>query len=86
MEKFFAARTTLSLSYLFAPSCFSASHDTRHSSDAWKEVIALFGPTNAKRYGPWRQLHNVLEAPDSDLKKLSVENVIDFLKQKLTNY
>ena len=51
-----------------------------------KEVIALFGPTNPKRYGPWGQLHNVLEAPDSNLKKLSVENVIEVLNQKLTNY
>ena len=51
-----------------------------------KEVIALFGPTNPKRYGPWGQLDNVLEAPDSELKKLSVENVIEVLNQKLTNY
>ena len=51
-----------------------------------KEVVALFGPTNPKRYGPWEQLHNVLEAPDSELEKLSVDHVTKFLNQKLANY
>ena len=50
-----------------------------------KEVVALFGPTDPKRYGPWGQLHNVLEAPSRELKKLSVEHVTQFLNKKLTN-
>ena len=48
-----------------------------------KEVVALFGPTEPKRYGPWGQLNNVIKAPANDLNKLSTEHVADFLNQKI---
>ena len=48
-----------------------------------KGVVALFGPTDLNRYGPWGQLHNVLTAPDDDLRKLPTERVAEYLRQKL---
>ncbi len=48
-----------------------------------KEVVALFGPTDPNRYGPWGQLHNVLAAPDADLGNLPTEQVAECLRQKL---
>ena len=48
-----------------------------------KEVVALFGPTDPNRYGPWGQLHNVLAAPDGDLRNLPTEQVAECLRQKL---
>lgn len=50
-----------------------------------KDVIALFGPTDPKRFGPWGQLHNVLAAPNADLSKLPVGQVADCLMQKLAD-
>ena len=48
-----------------------------------KQVVALFGPTDPRRFGPWGQLENVLTAPDADLARLPVAQVANFLLQKL---
>ena len=48
-----------------------------------KQVVALFGPTDPRRFGPWGQLENVLTAPDADLARLPAAQVADFLLQKL---
>jgi len=48
-----------------------------------KPVVALFGPTNPKRFGPWGQLNNVLTAPDANLAKLLPAKVANFILQKL---
>ena len=48
-----------------------------------KEVVALFGPTEPQRFGPWGQLKNVLTAPNADLAKLPVKQVAEFLLGKL---
>ena len=48
-----------------------------------KPVVALFGPTDPKRFGPWGQMENVLSAPDADLSKLPATQVADFILQKL---
>ena len=48
-----------------------------------KPVVALFGPTDPKRFGPWGQMENVLSAPDADLSRLPAMQVADFILQKL---
>ena len=48
-----------------------------------KPVVALFGPTDPKRFGPWGQMENVLSAPDADLSRLPATQVADFILQKL---
>ncbi|MDP6795493.1 MAG: glycosyltransferase family 9 protein [Verrucomicrobiota bacterium] len=48
-----------------------------------KQVVALFGPTDPRRFGPWGQLENVLTAPDANLARLPAAQVADFLLQKL---
>ena len=43
-------------------------------------VVALFGPTDPRRYGPYptdRPTHRVLTAPDADLAKLAPEAVAE---------
>ena len=49
-----------------------------------KEVVALFGPTDPRKYGPWKQLHNVIKAPKANLEKLRTEQVCEFLEQKIS--
>jgi len=51
-----------------------------------KEVVALFGPTDPKKYGPWEQMQNVIVAPNGNLKELPVAKVADVLKRKLANH
>ena len=48
-----------------------------------KPVVALFGPTDPKRFGPWGQMENVLSAPDADMSRLPATQVADFILQKL---
>ena len=48
-----------------------------------KPVVALFGPTDPKRFGPWDQMENVLSAPDADMSRLPATQVADFILQKL---
>ena len=48
-----------------------------------KPVVALFGPTDPKRFGPWGQMENVLSAPDADLSRLPATQVAEFILQKL---
>ena len=40
-----------------------------------KPTLALFGPTNPNRFGPWGQLDRVLMAPDGDLRNLTISKV-----------
>ena len=40
-----------------------------------KPTLALFGPTNPNRFGPWGQLDRVLMAQNGDLRSLTVSSV-----------
>ena len=51
-----------------------------------KEVVALFGPTDPKKYGPWEQMQNVIVAPNGNLRKLPVAIVAEVLKRNLENH
>lgn len=44
-------------------------------------TVGLFGPTDAVRYGPWR--NTVLQAPGEKMKSLTVQVVVDQVKQLL---
>ncbi|MGD9107604.1 MAG: glycosyltransferase family 9 protein [Gammaproteobacteria bacterium] len=51
-----------------------------------KPVIGIFGPTSAKRFGPYPQTRDtnvVITAPDNDLTKLSVDAVFGLFKRCL---
>ena len=48
-----------------------------------KPVVALFGPTDPQRFGPWGQLENVLIAPGADLANLPAAQVADFIFKRL---
>lgn len=50
------------------------------------ELIALFGPTSPKLFGPYpldRKTHHVIEAPQGSLHKLTVEQVMKKLEEIL---
>ncbi len=44
-------------------------------------TVGLFGPTDAVRYGPWR--NTVIQAPGEKMKSLSAEVVVGHVKQLL---
>ncbi len=49
-------------------------------------VLALFGPTDPERYGPFpliKVTNQVLSAPDGDLAKLEIETVLDEIESIL---
>lgn len=51
-----------------------------------KPVIGIFGPTSAKRFGPYpptRDTNVVITAPNNDLTKLSADTVFSVLKRYL---
>lgn len=42
-----------------------------------KPVVALFGDSNPKYWGPWKVPHTVLQKPSRDVSAISVEEVVD---------
>lgn len=50
------------------------------------EIIGLFGPSDPARVGPypaWRESNCVLRAPDGDLKRLKVADVLDEIEKRV---
>ena len=51
-----------------------------------KPLVGIYGPTDGLRYGPYpTQSHCILQAPNNNLKNLSVETVTSAVLQQLKN-
>jgi ADP-heptose:LPS heptosyltransferase len=40
-------------------------------------VVALFGPADPRRTGPWGEGHRVVQSPTGDMAELAVEAVLE---------
>jgi len=48
-----------------------------------KPVVALFGPTNPRKNGPWGDQHTIVQAPQADFARLSPDQVAAALVRAL---